>query len=218
MYIYIQRWMYSTCLEYLDYSRLVAATFRKTDIGRLLCCSVEDFSYVHGLWMSACLVCRCCVFMFWERRARLHDFGLGQSSLLISWIIWCDPSSPAVSRSVDGYQPQRCIYNIYIYERKGFPVYTRRYHSIPIMMSFHLSYIPLIGSTISIPNGWPSLRTPGLAPRRFSLTRSKSESLFGFAFQIEVSDQNRGKWLQRGWIKKPIVKGIVTRHPSSFDI
>lgn len=115
MYIYIQRWMYSTCLEYLDYSRLVAATFRKTDIGRLLCCSVEDFSYVHGLWMSACLVCRCCVFMFWERRARLHHFGLGQSSLLISWIIWCDPSSPAVSRSVDGYQPQRCIYNIYIY-------------------------------------------------------------------------------------------------------
>lgn len=76
--------MYSTCLEYLDYSRLVAATFRKIDIGRLFCCSVEDFSYVHGLWMSACLVCRCCVFMFWERRARLHDFGLGQSSMLIS--------------------------------------------------------------------------------------------------------------------------------------
>ena len=120
--IYIQGWMYSTCLEYLDYSRLVAATFRKTEIGRLFCWSVADFSYVHGSWMSSCLVCRCCVFMFWERRARLHDFGLGQSSMLT-----VSPESSDVTHQVQQFQGQwmainpkdvfiLCIY-IYIRER-----------------------------------------------------------------------------------------------------
>ena len=123
------------------------------------------------------------------------------------------PESFDVTHQVQQFQGQWMAINpkdvfticIYIYERKGFPVYTRRYHSIPIMMSFHLSYIPLIGSTISIPNGWPSLRTPGLAPRRFSLTRSKSEGCLVSPFRL----RSVIKTMVNGW---KIVKGIVTRH------
>ena len=134
---------------------------------------------VHGLWMSACLVCRCCVFMFWERRARLHDFGLGQRSMLT-----VSPESSYVTHQVQQFQGQwmainpkdALIINIYIYMReRGFRYildYTTLY---PLWCPFIYLISPLLGALYPYQmDGQVSVA--GLAPRWFSLTRSKSES------------------------------------------
>ena len=96
-----------------------------------------DFSYVHGSWMSSCLVCRC--------------FGRGELDSMISgWVRapCLSPESSDVTHQVQQFQGQwmainpKDVFKIYIYiythMRKGFPVYTRLYHSIHLMMSFHL--------------------------------------------------------------------------------